>query len=322
MSTIEKAVEKLGKKSQKSDSAAPTSSSPEAGVNFTSEPDSQGFFDKAVESSAGAAPSASHSEKKSIVLPIKELEAKGFVSPYKPRSYIAEEYRAIKRPLLQNIDTNMAQGTDHANLIMVTSSFEGEGKTFSAINLMLSISIEKDKTVLFVDADMAKASAGSLLGIPDDTPGLIDVLEDENIGIEDVLLNTDLPNVRIIPVGIAHERSTELLASERMKQLMAELSARYPDRVIIFDSPPFLQTSEAAVLADCMGQIVFVVEAEKVSPDVVKQAVSRISDDKIIGMLLNKAVRYPWDNYTHGYGYGYGHSYGAGRTRIGGDQNE
>lgn len=133
MSTIEKAVEKLGKKSQKSDSAAPTSSSPEAGVNFTSEPDSQGFFDKAVESSVGAAPSASHSEKKSIVLPIKELEAKGFVSPYKPRSYIAEEYRAIKRPLLQNIDTNMAQGTDHANLIMVTSSFEGEGKRFQPL---------------------------------------------------------------------------------------------------------------------------------------------------------------------------------------------
>ena len=169
-------------------------------------------LDSREEVGKAVAPSVTRSANKSIVLPIKELEAKGFVSPYKPRSYIAEEYRAIKRPLLQNIDTNMAQGADHANLIMVTSSFEGEGKTFSAINLMLSISIEKDKTVLFVDADMAKASAGNLLGIPDDTPGLIDVLEDENIGIEDVLLNTDLPNVRIIPVGIAHERSTELLA--------------------------------------------------------------------------------------------------------------
>ena len=109
MSTIEKAVEKLGKKSQNHDSAAPSSSSPDVGGNLTSEPDSQVFFDKTVESSADAAPSASQSENKSIVLPIKELEARGFVSPYKPRSYIAEEYRAIKRPLLQNIDTNMGR---------------------------------------------------------------------------------------------------------------------------------------------------------------------------------------------------------------------
>lgn len=322
MSTIEKAVEKLGKSTSQ---AKGVSTESDAEKNFDT---SGGFLDRndlpdhmlerATEfvEDAGQVPTVVD-----LALPFAQLEKAGFISATNPRSRIAEEYRAIKRPLLKNIDGHLADSVSNTNLIMVTSSFEGEGKTFSAINLMLSISMEKDKTVLFVDSDIAKASAGKVLGIPEDAPGLIDLLENDSLGVEDVLLTTNLPNLRVIPAGRAHDHSTELFASDKMRQLMAELSLRYPDRVIIFDSPPLLQTNEASVLANFMGQVMFVVEAEKTSPDMVKQAVSHFGRDKIVGLVLNKARNYPWDNYTQGYGYGYGYGYGSDRTASGGRQD-
>lgn len=328
MSTIEKAVEKLADKSssqetgQSSTLPMPESMSSDADFFLSDEDDNNGVLDKAMEKSQSDELSDSAevgqlvSKNDAVHLPLSKLESLGLLSPASPRSQIAEEYRGIKRPLLMNIDGQGAEQLDDANLIMVTSSFQGEGKTFSAINLMLSISMEKDKTVLFVDADIAKASAGKMLDIPDDAPGLIDIIEHEDVGVEDVILPTNIPNVKIIPAGKVNEHSTELLASERMQSLMKELSMRYPDRIIIFDSPPFLQTSEASVLANFMGQIMFVVESEKTSPDMVSQAISQIGEDKVIGMVLNKTRQYPWDRHLHGYGYGYGYGYGSDRGRV------
>ncbi|MET0106805.1 MAG: XrtA-associated tyrosine autokinase [Sedimenticola sp.] len=244
-------------------------------------------------------------------LPFNKLSEMGMITPDKPRSRIAEEYRGIKRPLLMNIDGKGAAQVENANLIMVTSALAGEGKTFSAINLAMSIAMEQDKTVLFVDADISKASAGALLGMPDNE-GLIDVLLDNGKSIADVMLHTNIPNLRLLPAGHAHERATELLASESMQRVMKELSERYPDRVIVFDSPPLLQTTEAGVLANLMGQIMFVVSAEVTPQSVIKEAVSHIGEDKIIGLVLNKTKRKLGDK--HGYGYGYGYSYGSDRV--------
>lgn len=332
MSTIEKAIEKLADKDpspevdQGSILSAPESTSQDADFILDNEvpDDSAGILDRAVEKvqskieelSDGSVLDQPVNKNSVIHLPLSKLESFGLLSPSNPRSQIAEEYRGIKRPLLMNLDGQSAGQSDNANLIMVTSSFQGEGKTFSAINLMLSISMEKDKTVLFVDADIAKASAGNMLNIPDDAPGLIDIIEHEDVGVEDVILPTNISNVKIIPAGKVNEHSTELLASDRMQSLMKELSMRYPDRIIIFDSPPFLQTSEASVLANFMGQIMFVVESEKTSPDMVSQAVSQIGEDKVIGMVLNKTRQYPWDRHLHGYGYGYGYGYGSDRGRV------
>lgn len=330
MSTIEKAVEKLAQKNSsqetEQDSMLSIPESAQADSDFVLDNNSIGSSDDSgvLESvMVGEQLKADVDEpqpnqfevtQKSVhKLPLSHLESMGLVSQNKLKSQITEEFRGIKRPLLRNVDS---QGVGDANLIMVTSCFQGEGKTFSAINLMLSISMEKDKTVLFVDADVAKASAGKMLGIPDDARGLIDVLEHGVVGFEEVILPTNIPNIKIIPAGKLNEHSTELLASERMQALMKELSARYPDRIIIFDAPPFLQTSEASVLANAMGQIVFVVESEKTSPDMVSQAVSQIGEDKIVGMVLNKTKRYPWGQLLHGYGYGYGYGYGTDRGRV------
>ena len=253
----------------------------------------------------------SSSPKDLLHLPLARLSALGMVTPNAPRSVIAEEYRAIKRPLLLNLKGEGASQVEHANLIMVASALSGEGKTFSAINLAMSIAMEQDKSVLFVDADVSKASAGGLLGVPDAAPGLIDLLENKGMRFQDVVLKTNIPNLRILPAGNLHQRATELLASQSMRALMLDISQRYPDRVIVFDSPPLLLTTEARVLSNFMGQIVFVVAAEQTSQDAVIEALQHLSSDSIVGMVLNKAQHKSTGSYGFGYGYGYGYGYGG-----------
>tara|TARA_R110000823_G_scaffold210224_14_gene340602 strand:+ start:41591 stop:42625 length:1035 start_codon:yes stop_codon:yes gene_type:complete len=248
---------------------------------------------------------------KYVKLNFEDLREIGILTPSVPRSAIAEEYRTIKRPLLMNIagDGNVPP-IKHGNLIMVTSALEGDGKTFTSISLAISIAMEQDKTVMFVDADTAKAEAGRILGIPSDTPGLIDVLEDNDIGLSDVILHTNIENLRVLPAGDLHTHANELLASDRMRNLMVEMSELYSDRVLVFDSPPLLLTTEAAVLCSFMGQIVFVVSADMTPQHAVQQAIEHIGEDKMVGMVLNRARR-----RSNPYYYTYGEVYGYGRDR-------
>ena len=237
-----------------------------------------------------------------------DLAERGMVTPDSPRSPIAEEYRSIKRPLLTNIEGKGAVTLRHPNLIMVTSALQGEGKTFSAINLAMSIAMEQDKTVLLVDADISKASAARSLGVPDSSPGLIDVLEDESLHIGDVILHTNIPKLRIVPAGRVHERSTELLASQSMIQVAEELAQRYADRVVVFDSPPLLLTNEARVVASLVGQVVFVVAAEQTSQRAVSEALDMLDEEVMVGMILNKTKHAFTSKYGYGYDYGYGNT--------------
>jgi exopolysaccharide/PEP-CTERM locus tyrosine autokinase len=318
MSIIEKAIEKLNaEQAGKQDGLADNVDRP---LDPARDPQASGQAPMEPRD-GGAAPTFEQPQEspavkpngKVIDLPLDRLKLLGMVTPDDPRSRIAEENRIIKRPLLMNIAGKGATTVDNPNLIMVTSAQPGEGKTFTALNLAISIAMEQDKTVLFVDADVAKASAAALLGIPDDYPGLIDLLMDNGTKISDVLLHTTIPNLRVLPAGHAHERSTELLASAGMQRLMAELAQRYPDRVIIFDSPPILFTTEAGVLASLMGQIVFVVAETQTPQGKVVEALSHLGSEKIIGLLLNKSTNR--GNGTDGYGFGYGYGYGYGYNR-------
>lgn len=245
-----------------------------------------------------------------VEIPFDHLHEIGYLTPTTPRSTIAEEFRAIKRPLLKNIAGQSAARIANANLIMVTSALEGDGKTFSSLNLAMSIAMEQDKTVLYIDADVHKASAGKVLGIPNETPGLIDILMGQ-AEPEDTILRTSIKNLRIMPAGASHEKATELLASEKMHLLMQELSSRYSDRVIIFDSPPLLLTNESSVLASFMGQIVFVAAANITPQHAVREALERIGKDKMVAVMLNKAPHHRLNLFgmgaSYGYGYGYGH---------------
>jgi len=320
MSIIEKAVNALGK-GDSSDEKTGASTKVEPTVGNTVQRANDGPGESAAERSAAAvdAPSASPESTyaggeisgtaEMVKIPFQQLREKGMLTPAIPRSAIAEEYRTIKRPLLTNISGDaVTPPIPHGNLIMVTSALEGDGKTFSSISLALSIAMEQDKTVLFVDADTAKAEAGRMIGVPPNAPGLIELIEDKNARPNDFILPSNVEKLRVLPAGGVHTHANELLASDRMRQLMVELSEEFPDRVIVFDSPPLLLTTEAAVLAGFMGQIVFVVSADMTPQHAVTQAIEHIGQDKMVGLVLNRSRRRsnPY-HYTYGAGpYGYG----------------
>lgn len=261
--------------------------------------------------SAPATAPASVSRRVHIDLDV--LAAAGIVSPNAPRSQIADQFRVIKRPLISNAMGKGASVIANGNLIMVTSAIAGEGKSFTAINLALSIATELDNTVMLVDADVARPSVLRVLGLPP-SPGLLDLVLDESIDMSSVLLKTNIDKLSILPSGTPHERATELLASDAMIRLLKNVASRYSDRIVIFDSPPLLLTTEARVLASHMGQIVMVVRAETTLQADVQNALSAIHSCPVKLLVLNQARTVSNGGYGYGSGYGYGYgSYGYGQ---------
>lgn len=256
-------------------------------------------------SDSGARAEAVARRSKEVVLDLARLSAEGFVTSSDTRSKLADEFRVIKRPLLSNAQGRSAAPIERANLIMVTSALPGEGKTFTAINLALSIAMELDNTVLLVDADVARPSVPERLGI--EAPrGLLDLLTSPELDVSDVLLKTNVDRLSILPAGRPQSRATEILASDSMNRLLGELASRYSDRILIFDAPPLLPSTESRVLAAHMGQVVVVVEASRTSQNAVTQALATIESCPVVMTLLNKARRSEVGSY-----YGYYGAYGT-----------
>jgi exopolysaccharide/PEP-CTERM locus tyrosine autokinase len=237
-----------------------------------------------------------------VQLDLARLASMGFITPDMPRSQIADEYRVIKRPLIAN--ASPSSGIENGSLIMVTSSMPAEGKSFSAVNLAMSMAMEMNRTVLLVDADVARPSLPRTFDIPH-TPGLLDVLG-KAADLSQVLTHTNVEKLTYLSSGRHDARATEMLASDAMTELLTELRTRYPDRIVIFDSPPLLVTTEARVLATHMGQIVFVVDAERTLQNDVKRALATIEACPVKLLVLNKARTAGQGAYGYGYGYGYG----------------
>lgn len=245
-----------------------------------------------------------------IELDMQALAARGIVTPESARSQLGDELRVIKRPLLRNEAGKSAAPIRDANLIMITSALPGEGKTTIAANLAMSIAMELDHTVLLVDADVARPSLPALLGFGLQK-GLLDLLTDDSLELSQVLLRTNVEKLSILPAGKQHPRATELLASVAMNKLLADLSSRYADRIIIFDSPPLLLTTEARALAAHMGQIVVVVRAEGTQRNDVMRALGTIEACPVKMVLLNAANGNLDKHGTYGYGHGYAYGYGS-----------
>ena len=238
---------------------------------------------------------------KQVAIDLQRLRDGGMIAPDGDKTPLAEEFRVIKRPLLKNAFGSGAS-IRNANLIMVTSAFPREGKSFCAINLAMSIAMERDRTVLLVDADVARPSIPQKFGIAPDV-GLMDVLLDSHVSLSDAIVRTNVNKLALLPAGRPHRQATELLASEAMANLLSELSARYSDRIVIFDSPPLLVTTEARTLAANMGQIVMVVESENTTHEALREALATIEQCDVVGMVLNKGRRSnPGDSYGY-YGY-------------------
>jgi len=223
-----------------------------------------------------------------IKLDLEHLADQGIIIPSEERSLLNEEYRKIKQPLIHNIKGKSVKVIDRANLIQVTSSIPGEGKTFTAINLAMAISREFDNTVLLIDADLLRPSLNDVLAF-NEKRGLSDFLSGKVNNLSDVLLTTNIPKLTLLPAGTQHHLTSELFSSETMDNLFGELSERYSDRIIIIDSPPVLRTNEANILAKKVGQIVFVIEQNRTTQAEVKDALAQFEKNSAIGIVMNKS---------------------------------
>lgn len=229
-----------------------------------------------------------------------KLTGAGYLTPYTKQGTLAEEFRLIKRPVLLNASRENNAQSNKGNLIAITSPLPGEGKTFTTINLAMSIIMERDSTVLLIDGDLIKRSLTSLLGL-DKAKGLTDVLLDSHLELHDVIVDTNFPKLRLIPAGQPSGETAELLTSKRMQAIASELSTP-ADHIVLFDTPPILTTIQSRILTTLVGQILVVVAEGNTSQDEIRDAIAVLPDeeDKVIGMILNKCRRSSGSKY---YGY-------------------
>lgn len=309
MSTIEKALDKLGAMSPAT--AEPVAESTE---HATQMQESAAQVQDAVQSNetsqavtddktpeAAAEPAA---PRLMLEIDLASLSERNFVSMATERRLIYEEFRVIKRKLINNAFGSLSKTLNHPNLILVTSSRPGEGKTFTSVNLALSIALEQDKTVLLVDADVLRPNVSRTLEISTQL-GLTDYLSSNDVDVSDIMYSTNVERLKIITAGKPHHLSTELLASDKMIELVQEFASRYPDRIVIFDAPPLLGVNETCVMAAMCGQAVVVLEENKTKLHELDKALSLLPKELAVGFVINKAY------YSRDKGYGYGYGYYA-----------
>ena len=240
-----------------------------------------------------------------VIVDRDKLREAGFIVPDGPVTGISEEFRIIKRQLLLAAKgSQKVAPVRHGERILICSAHPDEGKTFCALNLALSIAAEKDNEVLLVDADFAKPSILSSLGL-EGSKGLMDALADPELAVENCIIHTDIPGLAILPAGDQTNADTEYLASARTQQVLNRLTQNNPHRIVIFDSPPALSASPASVLATHVGQVVMVVKADETTETALRDALSLMGGCENIQLLLNGTKFSPTGRRFGSY-YGYG----------------
>ncbi len=300
MSIIEKALERL----EQSDIRTISGSRGPVGTpsTFPREAASEDLIGAAWEAGESLAPTppAPLRTSRAVTLDLKALEKQGYLTPETMHLPRADEYRRIKRPLLVNAFSDAAKKVKNANLVAVTSSVAGEGKSYTSLNLAMSIATELDRTVLLVDTDVFKQSLTKTLKLSEH-PGLTDFLRTEGADLADYLLRTNVPNLAFIPAGRLDYQIAELWGSGKMQQFMDELARRYPDRLVIFDTPPVLAHASTLVLTGLVGQVLMVVEAEKTDQHLVTESLRVLGDNVRVGLILNKSNQRESADYGYGY---------------------
>lgn len=247
---------------------------------------------------------ASLPHKQRIEVDLGLLSTSGIATLNEGESELRDEMRRIKWPILANAFGDQRKDIPRGNVVMVASATSGEGKTFTTINLAMSIAAEKDFDVLLVDGDIAKSHTSELFGLTG-FPGVTDYLLGDVSNILDVTVGTDLPGLSLLPAGRADEHASELIASNRMSDLVTELSQLFPNTVVLFDSSPLLQTNESQVLSRHVGQVLLVVAANKTPTAAVKDAVALLGPDVVVNVIFNGMKRLFGQKYSFGGYYGY-----------------
>jgi len=222
-----------------------------------------------------------------IEIDIDHFVAEGLLASDSQAQEITNEFKVIKRPLLKNSSASLPDNP-RANLWMVTSALEGEGKTFTSLNLALSVARERDYSVVLVDADYGKAHISRLFGVDKDQ-GFLDLLQDSQRDFAQCVRPTNVPGLAILPAGTWKEDTAELLSSSEASDRCRRLALADPRRILIFDAPPLLQTVEASILAAHVGQVVLVVRANKTPPSAVYRAYQKLDMSVPVNLVLTHA---------------------------------
>ncbi|HUB46655.1 MAG TPA: P-loop NTPase [Acetobacteraceae bacterium] len=231
------------------------------------------------------------------------LERAGMVDWSRTRSRVSEEFRLVQRQILRNAFAPPSAEAGFTNLLMVTSARPGEGKSFTAVNLAGSIARQGNNHVLLVDADSKRDSICYPMGLAD-APGLLDLAANSRLDPAPMIVRTPIEQLSILPIGRERERSPVLFSSSEMIRLIKSLGRRYADRLLVLDAPPCLSTSDPAVLASVVGQILFVVEAERTQRDEIEASLDLLQACPTIAMVLNKqhiSSRYTFGAYSSYY---------------------
>jgi Mrp family chromosome partitioning ATPase len=231
------------------------------------------------------------------------LRQSGLIVPEGSVTGLLEEFRIVKRQLLLHSAQMRATLGAAAQRVLVCSPLPGEGKTYCATNLALAIAAEKESEVVLVDADFAKPSVLSALGLPGG-PGLMDALSDPAVDVAECVIGTDVPGLWVLPAGNATTSDTEYLASSRTRAVLDRLTEGAPQRMVIFDSPPALAASPAAELAKYVGQALVVCRADRTGQSSLEDAIALLSGCPNIQLLLN-AVQFSPSGRRFGSYYGY-----------------
>jgi len=259
-------------------------------------------------SAAGAArrresPAEGATPEQAVAIDQNALRAAGMLPPVHQEHEIAQQYRRIKRPLINSALGRGVAQLPSGNIIMITSAVPGEGKTFMSLNLALSMRLEEDITVLLVDGDVVNPRFTQILGL-ESRPGLLDLAKDPALSAEMVIVPTDLPGLSFLPAGRQEANATELVASARMHQVVSKLGSDNPARLVLFDSAPLLVTTESQALAHFAGQVVVVVHADQTPQHVVYDALETLPEDKPAFLVLNQITRHSHSGYYYEYGSG------------------
>ena len=294
MSVVERTIRKLQEEKQASGHANAAQTAPQSAAHPA----------PAVQAPAMPLPPvASRVRSAPIVLDRGVLRGAGLLPPEPDMKALARQYRNIKHPLVAQAVGRGGPRVPKGHLIMIASAMSGEGKSFTAVNLALSLALEKDINVLLVDADVAKPQLSHVFGVGH-SRGLLDALRDPALDVEALIRPTDVPNLSFLPAGEGAEEATELLCSSRMEQIATYLGENDPLRVVLFDSPPLLQTTESVALARVAGQIVVVVRAEWTPQPVLLDALKVLDGHPSVSLVLNQSQHNSAASYYYYYGYG------------------
>ena len=227
----------------------------------------------------------------------------GYIVPGMAVNGAVEEFRIIRRELLSRIRGNRhQQPIPNGNVILVTSAHPGDGKTYSSINLAISLSAEPGVEVLLIDADFAKPNVASALGLSAEK-GMMDALANPDISVEDLVIRTDVPSLSVLPAGVSRDNDDEYLASSHMEEIISALVAGRPERILIFDSPPLLAASPATMLAGCVGQTILVVRADRTTEAALRDSIGLLKECDCVQLLLN-GVKFSSSGRNFGSYYG------------------